>query len=79
MAKMYKPGDEDDPFQKPRPKFGLAAATGRTTEAVYGADFPQPNELMEWSEHLRAQGRPKQPAIRSTFSGMFYVRVTQYR
>ena len=56
MAKMYKPGDEDDPFQKPRPKFGLAAATGRTTEAVYGADFPQPNELMEWSEHLRAQG-----------------------
>ena len=56
MAKMYKPGDEDDPFQKPRPKFGLAPATGRTTEAVYGADFPQPNELMEWSEHLRAQG-----------------------
>jgi hypothetical protein len=56
MSKMYKPGDEDDPFQVERPKFGLAPATGRSTEMVYGADFPEPNDLMEWSEILRAQG-----------------------
>ena len=29
MARMYKPGDEKDPLKKPRPKFGLAPATGR--------------------------------------------------
>eukprot|EP00964_Phaeocystis_antarctica_P065563 scaffold39571_cov70-Phaeocystis_antarctica.AAC.3 len=56
MANMYKPGDEDDPFQVERPKFGLAPATGRSTEMVFGADFPEPNDLMEWAELLRSQG-----------------------
>ena len=56
MANMYKPGSEQDPFQAERPKFGLAPATGRSTEAVFGADFPAPAELQEWAELLRAQG-----------------------
>lgn len=56
MSRMYKPGSEDDPFQADRPKFGLAPATGRSTEVVFGADFPAPPDLQEWADLLRAQG-----------------------
>ena len=56
MARMYKPGDEKDPLKKPRPKFGLAPATGRPTEKVCAADMPTTADLPEWAEHLRESG-----------------------
>jgi len=48
--------DFKDPLQKPRPKYDLAAASGRPDEVVWGAVAPNSKNLIEWASHLRENG-----------------------
>jgi len=46
-----------DPLAAPRPKYDLAAASGRDNERVWGARAPESAaELDKWSAHLQAAG-----------------------
>ena len=46
-----------DPLAAPRPKYDLAAASGRGDEAVWGAAAPESAERIgEWVSHIRAAG-----------------------
>ena len=54
--KFFQPNSEEDPLKAKRPQYGLAPASGRPTEVVFGVDVPAAAELPAWSEHLRSSG-----------------------
>merc|ERR1719473_1799784 len=46
-----------DPLAAPRPKYDLAAASGRPDEAVFGAVAPESAETLgEWADHMKGAG-----------------------